>query len=142
MTYPLTNFRYLVEIDGLTEARFSQVSGFGSQMEVLEYREGGLPAAVMKLPGRISYPDITLRWGVSDSEQTRFLYTWHQQAINGTVVRRNGSIVLLGENGMERLRYNFFLAWPSRFQHAALDGKGSDVAIDEMVLSCERLEPV
>src|SRR6266704_5223722 len=59
---PYKNFRFLVEIEGITQAGFSECSGFGSEVEVIEYREGGEPTAVRKLPGRAKYPNITLRW--------------------------------------------------------------------------------
>ncbi len=64
---PYKNFRFLLEIDGITQAGFSDCSGFGSNVEVVEYREGGDAATVRKLPGKNSYPDITLKWGVTDS---------------------------------------------------------------------------
>ena len=38
---PYKNFRFLVEIDGIVQAGFSDASGFGSNEEVVEYREGG-----------------------------------------------------------------------------------------------------
>ena len=79
---PYKNFRFLVEIDGIVQAGFSECSGFGSNVEVVEYREGGEPSTVRKLPGKISYPDITLKWGVTDSRE---LYDWHLTAVNGEV---------------------------------------------------------
>ena len=66
-TDPYKNFRFLLEIDGLTQAGFSDCSGFGSDVEVVEYREGGDAATVRKLPGKSSYPDLTLKWGITDS---------------------------------------------------------------------------
>ena len=51
---PYRNFRFLVEIDGIVQAGFSECSGFGSDVEVVEYREGGEPSTVRKLPGKIS----------------------------------------------------------------------------------------
>src|ERR1035438_8445667 len=38
---PFKNFRFLVEIDGITQAGFADCSGFGSNVEVVEDREGG-----------------------------------------------------------------------------------------------------
>ena len=38
---PYANFRFLIEIDGIVQAGFSECSGFGSSVEVIEYREGG-----------------------------------------------------------------------------------------------------
>jgi phage tail-like protein len=34
------NFRFSVELDGIQQAGFMECSGLGSQVEVVEYREG------------------------------------------------------------------------------------------------------
>jgi phage tail-like protein len=134
---PFKNFRFLVEIDGIIQAGFSECSGFGSTVEVIEYREGGDVATVRKLPGKASYPDITLKWGVTTSKE---LYDWHATALAGQLQRKNGSIVLQNDAGQEQLRWNFFNAWASKYDAPDFNAKGNDVAIDTLTLSCERLE--
>ena len=134
---PFKNFRFLVEIDGITQAGFSDCSGFGSNVEVVEYREGGDTATVRKLPGKISYPDITLKWGITNSRE---LYDWHLAAVNGQIERKNGSIILQDDLGTEQVRWNFFSAWPSKYAAPEMNAKGNDVAIDSLTVSCERLE--
>lgn len=134
---PYKNFRFLVEIDGIVQAGFSDCSGFGSNVEVIEYREGGEAATVRKLPGKVSYPDITLKWGLTDS---RDLYEWHLKAVNGQIERKNGSIIQQDDIGVEKVRWNFFGAWPSKYDAPDYTAKGNDVAIDTLIVSCERLE--
>ncbi len=135
---PYADFRYLVEIDGIVQAGFSDVSGFGSKVEVVEYREGGDAATVRKLPGKVTYPDITFKWGVTDSRE---LLDWHLAAVHGAIQRKNGSIVLLADDGQEQLRWNFFQAWPSGWDGPALSAKGNDAAIYTLTVTCERIEP-
>jgi phage tail-like protein len=134
---PYKNFRFLVELDGIVQAGFSECTGLGSNVEVIEYREGGEAATVRKLPGKASYPDISLKWGVTDSRE---LYDWHLTAINGKVQRKNGSIILQDDAGQEKIRWNFFAAWPSKYKGPDFNAKGNDVAIDNLTVSCERLE--
>ncbi|WP_298269404.1 phage tail protein [Geobacter sp.] len=134
---PYKNFRFLVEIDGIVQAGFSDCSGFGSNVEVVEYREGGDATTVRKLPGKVSYPDITLKWGTTDSRE---LYDWHLAAVNGQIQRKNGSIILLDDTGQEKVRWNFFSAWPSKWDGPDFTAKGNDVAIDSLTVSCERVE--
>ena len=134
---PYKNFRFLVEIDGIVQAGFSECSGFGSNVEVVEYREGGETATVRKLPGKATYPDITLKWGVTDSRE---LYDWHLTAVNGKVQRKNGSIILQDDAGQEKIRWNFFSAWPSKYDGPDFSAKGNDVAVDSLTVSCERVE--
>jgi len=134
---PYKNFRFLVEIDGIVQAGFSDCSGFGSNVEVIEYREGGDATTVRKLPGKTSYTDLTLKWGITDSRE---LYDWHLAAVNGQIQRKNGSIILQDDAGQERLRWNFFSAWPSKWDGPDFSAKGNDVAIQSLTVSCERLE--
>jgi phage tail-like protein len=134
---PYRNFRFLVEIDGIVQAGFSDCSGFGSTVEVVEYREGGDAATVRKLPGKVTFPDITLKWGITDSRE---LYDWHRAAVNGQIQRKNGSIILLDDTAQEKVRWNFFRAWPSKWDGPDFSAKGTDVAIDTLTVSCERVE--
>jgi phage tail-like protein len=136
-TDPYSNSRFLVEIDGIVQAGFTDASGFGSAVEVVEYREGGDAATVRKLPGRVTYPDITLRWGLTDSRE---LYDWHLSAVNGRIERKNGSIILLDSTGQEKVRWNFFGAWPSRWDGADFSARANDAAIETLTVTCERLE--
>ena len=134
---PYKNFRFLVELDGIVQAGFTDCAGFGSNVEVIEYREGGDPSTVRKLPGQTKFPDIMLKWGITDSRE---LYDWHRTAVNGAVQRKNGSIILQDDLGQEKIRWNFFSAWASKYDAPDFTAKGNDVAIDALTISCERLE--
>jgi phage tail-like protein len=134
---PFKNFRFLLEIDGITQAGFSEVSGFGSTVEPIEYREGGDAPTVRKLPGRVSYPDITLRSGVTDDNQ---LHQWHDTAVAGRIERKNGSIVLLGDDNQEKVRWNFFGGWASKLEGPNLNATANEVAVQTLTITCERLE--
>lgn len=136
---PFRNFRFKLEIQGIQQAGFSECSGFGSNIEVVEYREGGEAATVRKLPGKVSYPDITLKWGITTSRE---LYDWHLAAVNGQIDRRDGAIILQDDTGADRARWNFSNAWPSKYDGPDFNAKGNDVAVDALTVSCERLERV
>jgi len=66
---PYLNFRFRVEIEGIQQAGFMECTGLGSQIEVVEYREGSEIASVRKLAGKVFYPDIALKWGITDSQE-------------------------------------------------------------------------
>ena len=132
---PYKGFRFLVEIDGIQQAAFTECSGLGSQIEVVEYRDGSEANQVRKLPGKVIYPDIVLKWGVTDSRE---LYDWHLAVINGDLQRKNGSIVLLDDQGNEKVRWNFQDAWPSKWEGPSLDARSSRVAIESLTLTCEK----
>jgi phage tail-like protein len=134
---PYKGFRFRVEIHGIQQAGFTECSSVGSHIEVVEYREGGDVANVRKLTGKVSYPDITLKWGMTDSQD---LYEWHRQTAQGNIQRQDGSVIQLDDTGNEKLRWNFYKAWPSKWDGPAYSAKGNDVSIETLTLSCERVE--
>jgi len=132
---PFRSFNFLVELDSIAQASFIECSGLGSSTEVIETREGGDNTTVRKLPGKTTYHDITLKWGMANSRE---LWDWRQQVIDGSVLRKSGSIVVYDlSNHVEVARWNFVAAWPSKWEGPAFNAKGNDIAIDSLVLSHE-----
>ncbi len=134
---PYRNFNFLVEIDGITQAGFTDCSGFGASNDPIEYREGGENRTVRKLPGLTKYTNITLKWGLTD---LRELYDWFRRTVNGVIERKNGSIIVLDLEGNEKLRWNFFNAWPTKWDGPDFSAKGTDVAIETLELAHEGIE--
>jgi phage tail-like protein len=137
---PFRNFNFMVELDGIVQGSFTECSGLGSTTEVIENREGGDNVTVRKLPGKNSYTDITLKWGLTDSTE---LWDWRQQIVDGNVVRKNGSIVVFDlANSAEVARWNFVRAWPTKWEGTSFSAKGNDIAVDTLVLAHEGLTRV
>src|SRR5436190_22760412 len=109
---PYANFNFLVEIDGITQAGFHDVSGLDSSIDIQPFREGGQNIFEGKHPMKVKYSNIVLKWGLTDGTE---MYDWHQQAVNGNVQRKNGSIILLDRQGNKKSQWNFFDAWPAKY---------------------------
>jgi len=135
-TDPYRNCNFLIEIDGITQAGFSDCSGFGASVDPVEYREGG-DRTTRKLPGQPKFSNITLKWGLTDS---RDLYDWFRETLAGRVQRKNGSIVVLDQEGAEKLRWNFFQAWPAKWDGPDFSAKANDVAVETLELAHEGIE--
>lgn len=134
---PYRNFNFLVEMDGVTQASFLECSGIDATVDVIETRQGGDNVTVYKLPGKTSYGNITLKWGTTSSTE---LMSWHQDLIDGTVTRRNGSVVLYDLNNQtEVARWNYFNAWPTKWEGPALNAKANEISIETLVLAVERV---
>jgi len=137
---PYANFNFLVEIDGVTQAGFQEVSGLGAEVAVVEYREGDEKIrAVRKLPGLIRYSPILLKRGFT---QDRSLWNWFKTVLDGTVQRANGTITLLDSARTPVLRWRFREGWPSKWEAAYLNGKSNDVAIETLIIEHEGIELV
>jgi len=134
---PYKNFNFLVEINGIALAGFSECTGLRVDVEVIEYREGGEASSIRKLPGVSKVGDITLKRGITSSKE---LHDWLDSVRNGIANRKNGVIVLLDDERKPVVRWKFINAFPRKWEGPNLDAKGNDVAIETLTLSCEGLE--
>lgn len=130
--YLANRFEVVLEIDGIHEASFTEVSGLVVETEVEERHEGGLNQHVHRLPKGSKLANIVLKRGLSDSDR---LWKWHQQMVAGTVDKKDLSIVLLDASGEERWRWNVTQAFPAKWT-------GPDLKADASALAIETLELV
>jgi phage tail-like protein len=136
---PFSSFLFSVEIHGLIEGYFRECSGLESTIQVQEDAQA-VPGQMRKLPGRIVYANIVLKWGLTKSNT---LYQWHLQAINGTVARKNGSILQLDPTGHKELaRWNFTDGWPTKYTGPSYNSSGNDIAVETLEIAHEKLERV
>lgn len=134
---PYANFTFLVEIEGVARAGFSDATGFDTTIDVHEYREGGDNTTMRKLPGPTKYGNITLKRGITDDQD---LCKWMLAAVKGNVQRRSGSIIINDLAGNPKARWNFRDAWPVKWTAPEFSAKGNDVAIETFELAHEGLE--
>jgi phage tail-like protein len=131
-------YNFKVEIDGVTEAAFKAVDGLDSETEIIEYQDGD-DMILRKRPGRTKYSNITCKRGYVTTTE---LWDWRKTVMDGGVQRKSGSIVLMNDKSEEIMRYNFFEAWPAKWKGFSLDGKGADVAVEEIEFVVEYWERV
>ncbi len=137
-TDPYLACNFLVEIPGIATAGFSEVSGLETDTDVIEYREGNDNLnSVRKLTGLTKVGDVTLKRGVTDDSS---LWNWMNDVIQGNLTRQTVSIVLLDESHNPVVRWNLYNAWPRKWSGPLLNAKSNEVAIENLVLCCERIE--
>jgi phage tail-like protein len=129
---PYRGFRFRIEIDGISAAHFSEVSGLQVETETEPYEEGGVNDFVHQLPKRTKYPHITLKRGITDVDT---LWKWHQDVVSGKFKRKNGSIILLNEAGEDTWRWNFTNAFPVKWSGPDLKADSSTVGFETIELT-------
>ena len=133
---PYKRFNFLVQIEGINSAGFTEVVGLGTSVDVIDYREGG-DRTIRKLPGLRKFGNVTLKRGVTKSSE---LQDWHRNVLQGQIDRRNVAIILLDDGGQEVVRWILSDAWPLKWEGPSLDALSSEVAIEALELCCEGLE--
>jgi phage tail-like protein len=140
---PYGNQHFLVDLGGGTAgaaAGFAQVVLPDIAIDVIEYRSGNDKTSdIHKLAGLSKCNDVVLRRGVIGSLN---LYEWINQVRNGDAnARRTVTISLLSEDlATVVLVWKLLRAWPRKYSFGELNAKGTDVAMEELVLAYERLE--
>jgi phage tail-like protein len=141
---PYETFNFLVDLGtGDTEsikAGFQEVSGLNIEVTSAEYRNGNEKVNhVRKINGIYKVGDITLKRGLMGATD---LYQWIVQVRTGDLAaKRNISIQLRDETGQNTvMTWRLTNARPMRYTAPSFNAKGgTDVAIEELVLSCEDL---
>ncbi len=141
---PYSQFNYLVDLGtGDTDspqAGFSEVSGLGMEINMAEYRNGNeKDNAPRKITGSYKVTDVTLKRGVIGSLD---LYEWLNQIRNGEQdALRTVTIQLLSEDrATVAVEWQLSNARPLKYTGPTLSGAGTEVAIEELVLACERID--
>ncbi|WP_310498218.1 phage tail protein [Sandarakinorhabdus sp.] len=141
---PYVQFNFLVDIgDGVTEgpaAGFQELSGIGMEVTVSEYRTGNHKEnSVMKITGMNKSTDVTMKRGVIGSLN---LYKWLDDIRNGNQnALRTVKVILQNEDHSAAVvTWKLIRARIIKSTMGPFNAKGTDVAMEEMVLAYERLE--
>lgn len=136
---PVPAFNFRVEIDGVFEAGFNEVTGLQAEIEVQEYREGGVNDFMHKFAGSVKFPsNLVLKNGITDSVK---LWSWYQEVMRGQFARKSLDVVLLDAAGDEKRRWKFKEAYPVKWNGPSLKATSSEVALESLELAHEGFAP-
>jgi phage tail-like protein len=116
-----------VEILGLQVGGFTQISGLDREVQIEDFREGGVNDYTHKLAGNTKYTNLTLRRGIADATE---LWQWHQDVVDGKIERRQVNVVLIDEAGKETWRWVFEKAYPVKWSGAELNSSNNAVLVE------------
>ncbi len=128
---PYGAFNFEVQIEDIIVGGFSEVSGLRIETEVYAIKEGGMNYFEYKLPKSTKFSDITFKRGITDWD----LYNWYLDIIYGNIIRKNGSIILRDQDKEELLRWDFYEAYPIKWESSTLSSSGNAIATETLVLT-------
>ena len=141
---PYVQFNFLVDLgDGVTEgpqAGFQELSAIGMEVTVSEYRNGNSKEnSVLKMTGMNKSADVTLKRGLIGSLN---LYQWLDKIRNGDQSQRaTVTIQLQNEDHTDVvMTWKLMRARVIKINYGPLNAKGTDVAMEEVVIAYERLK--
>lgn len=133
---PIRGFRFTCSLQGLGTTSFKTVEGFSADVANSEYREGGFGRlTVRKLPGLVTYPELTLTKGLYSNP---LLYNYFQNYLEGgTFAPVNATITVFDNAGEATASWQVINAWPSHYESGGLDATNSDVLVETLTLQNE-----
>lgn len=141
---PYVQFNFLVDLgtgntDG-PEAGFQEMSNIGMEVTVSEYRTGNSKEnSVRKITGLNKATDVTLKRGVIGSLN---LYNWLNDIRNGNQMAERTITISLQNEDHTQVVQTWKLLRARIIKHISgpFNAKGTDVAMEELTISYERLE--
>lgn len=136
MTYAAHTGKFSFGIDGVEIGTFMECTGLTVEIEVEELVEGGENNFVHQLPGRMKWPHIVLKRGVTDTDA---LFEWLQKSsgdgfaeAGNKVERATGHVSLLDPKGEPIRSWEFQNAFPVKWTGPSFAASSSDVATEEL----------
>ena len=140
---PLLSCYFTLEFSGVIVGAFQEVSGMGSQNEIVEYKASGPKGTfvIHKVPGRMTWNNITLKRGLTDAMD---LWDWRKEVENGGIdnARKNGTITMYDQRGEPLAQWNFINGWPLKLTGPSANATANEAAIEELEIVVEGYERV
>lgn len=138
---PLVGFNFAIDVSGKIKGYFTEVSGLGSEHEIIEHKVVDVKGheVILKVPGRLKWGDIVLKRGITSNLD---LWKWRKEVEDGGVdkARMNGSIIMYDQTGKEQARWNFLHGWPSKISGPTPKSDSNELGIEEMTIVHEYIK--
>ena len=130
------NSRFYVEIGGMPQAVFTEVSGLQLEMTTTDCEEGGVNGFIRRLPGRMRVGNLTLKRGMSNSDE---FFKWCMDAVQGKITRQHVTVRAFDAEGNPLAAWNFENAFPVKWTGPQFTSATSALAIETLELAHDGL---
>jgi len=111
--------RFLFELDGVQLGVFKEVHGLNVSVAVEDFNEGGQNAYAHRMPGRMTWPNITFRRGLTNSNA---LFDWFSKSSGegfasnqNKLTKSTGAVTVLDPLGNRLRAWEFIDVFPVRW---------------------------
>ncbi|HUV75394.1 MAG TPA: phage tail protein [Dehalococcoidales bacterium] len=135
---PLISVSYRLEVEGQLSGFFTEVSGIGSENEIVEHivadEQGN--RIVRKIPGRLEWTNVVLKRGITSDMQ---LWEWRKAVEDSNMMdmRKNVSVIMMDQGFQDVARWDFTNAWPCRITGPAVVSDSNKLSVEEIEIVSE-----
>ena len=130
---------FRVEIDGVEVGNFQEITGLEASIGTEDVEEGGVNGYVHKLPGRMSWPNITLKRGFTNNDA---LFEWLGDASGSGFAkggnktpRKTAAVILLDGSGKQLRKWSFIDVIPVRWGGPTFAASGAEALVEELEMA-------
>lgn len=132
---PVGELRFRVALDDAEIGRFSECSGISAEWELQTYAEGGQNRFEHKLRGRLKYPNVVLKRGVTHEDALlKWFFQSQERDKRGSI-----TITLLGPDGKKVRSFAFTGAFPVKWTGPNFNAGSNNIAVETLELAHEGL---
>jgi phage tail-like protein len=135
---PVTS-TFEVKVDGQVIGRFIEVSGLSVEVAVEPVEEGGQNGFVHKLPGRMEWPNIVLKRGLTESDN---LFAWIKKVSGdgftgeqNRLSRSTAAITMKSSTGRALRAWNIEGAFPIKWTGPSFASGSDDPPEEELEIA-------
>ena len=125
-------FRFVVSIDGINQAVFTECTLPTIEWEMETIKEGGVNTYVHQRPGQRKPATITLKNGIGKTD----LLKWYFKGMEETFERKPLTVTLMNVERKPIVTLNVEKALPTKWTGPDLKSDANTVAIQTLVFSC------
>jgi phage tail-like protein len=137
-------FKFSMDVVGEV-GTFTECSGLSVDIEVEELKEGGQNQFVRKLPGRMKWPNIILKRGITNTDN---LFEWFEKCSGdgfsgegNALTRGAGDITVVDAAGKTVRSWKFEGAFPVKWSGPTLTAGSRDAATEQLEIAHHGFRP-
>ena len=118
---------------------FSELSGLGMELDVYTYEEGGANDFIWKLPKQVKYPNIVLKYGMTDDRE---LEKWMMKYLQEGKRAELQIGVKLNAGADAKTRWSVHDAFPVKWTGPTFSASQNQVAMETLEIAHHGIVPV
>lgn len=132
---PLVSAHFMVEVSGKLSGYFTEVSGIGSETQVIEHKIMGPDnnGIIRKVPGLLKWNDVTLKRGITANMD---MYEWRKLVETGRIdeARCSVTITMVDQSFNPVAEWTLEKAWPSKISGPSIKADANEIGVEELVI--------
>jgi phage tail-like protein len=137
---PDVPYRYMLEIGGISCARFNEVQGLKSTSGVQPIREGGNNFYEVSMVTPNKFDDLVIKKGFYSAGSEFYKWIRELHVKTKTIKRVDMQLVILNDKFLEVGRFSVYKAFPIEYEGPGFNSTAKDIAFEQIKIHYDFFE--